>query len=486
MSFARKRKTGLSWLMQFVFFAGAMGYFTIAQAFVIGANFTGSSIVESGFIPPDSMGAVGNDYFVELINGRYAVYDKISGVRVQESSLNTFWNNANAGFDGGFAFDPRVLYDAASERWFAVAVDNAGNANNLLVAVSNSDDPTAGWNGFKIDADSDDSHWADFPTLGIDADGLYVAANMFSISGGVTPTVNLLTLPKADLINGIISDLTLLENLNTSGTGFSVQPAVNLDDTADGALAAPLLSAFNNNSLQRTTLTGPVDAPMLDTVGGSIAIDNLGDPPGAAQPGAADIHTSNDRFSGNVILQNGELWSVQSVNVNGRSGLRWFRIDEATNAIVESGLIADPAMDFYYGSIAVNDFGDVVIGFSGSSETQFVSSYAAVGKTENGVTTFADPTLLKAGVASYERFDSRGRNRWGDYSATVIDPTDPFSFWTIQEWASDEDQWSTQITQIIVDPTAVSIPGSLGLLGLGWMLLLSQRAGCRRWRVLCR
>ena len=43
----------------------------------------------------------------------------------------------------GNTFDPRVIYDHASERWFAVAVDNAGQPNNILVAVSNSCPP--GW-----------------------------------------------------------------------------------------------------------------------------------------------------------------------------------------------------------------------------------------------------------------------------------------------------------------------------------------------------
>ena len=42
----------------------------------IGLNFTGTTLSESGFIPPDSMMAVGEDHVVELINGRYKVYDK--------------------------------------------------------------------------------------------------------------------------------------------------------------------------------------------------------------------------------------------------------------------------------------------------------------------------------------------------------------------------------------------------------------------------
>jgi hypothetical protein len=116
----------------------------------IGQNFTGSTFrVDSGFIPPDSNGAVGPSHFVELINGRYSVYQKSDGVRVQTSTLNQFWSDAslppqvNRG-----AFDPRIVFDHASKRWFA---SSGQRTSNVLLGVSKSSDPTAGWTGFSID-----------------------------------------------------------------------------------------------------------------------------------------------------------------------------------------------------------------------------------------------------------------------------------------------------------------------------------------------
>jgi hypothetical protein len=167
-------------------------------------------------------------------------------------------------------------------------------------------------------------------------------------------------------------------------------------------------------------------------------------------------------------MRNGDLWGVQSVNSGGRSALRWFDIDAATNTLRQSGLIASPTLAFYYGSIAVNDFGHVVIGFSGSGPSQFVSAYAVEGQTTNGVTTFGDPLLLKAGVSDYEVTFGAGRNRWGDYSATVLDPDDPYRFWTIQEWVSGTNIWSTQITELdtVPEPTTLLLFGTTAA-GLG-------------------
>src|ERR1700676_1307320 len=105
----------------------------------IGANFAGSNASISGFIPPDSDGAVGPGQFVELVNGVYRVYDK-TGTVLQQLSLDQFWSSAGA-TPQGFAGDPRVLYDPESQRWFAAALDFSSglpdNPSAYLLAGSN-------------------------------------------------------------------------------------------------------------------------------------------------------------------------------------------------------------------------------------------------------------------------------------------------------------------------------------------------------------
>lgn len=444
-----------------------------ADTITIGTNLTGSTLfIDSGFIPPDTMGAVGNDHFIELINGRYSVYRKSDGVRVQTSTLNDFWINASVTPAGSFAFDPRVVYDQASQRWFAASVDNAGNANNFLVAVSNSSDATAGWKGFAIDSDLANTRWADFPTLGVDADGVYLAANMFDIGPPPTPfDVTVVSIPKADLLLGTptVANKTSFEIAGASTRGFAIQPAVDFG-TSDGRAALLAVDLEFFGLLNRTNVlnaAGPGAATLSPSV--DISVPPTSFPPNADQPGPKpNLHTGDDRLGGSVFEAGNSLWATHSISSGGRAAIRWYEINEITNAVIQSGTIGDATHDYYYPSIAVNLFGDVVIGFSRSSDTEFVSAYAVVGDTVGGVTTFGSPILLKAGVDDYVQLDSSNRNRWGDYSATTIDPTDPFSFWTIQEWVSGDNIWSTQITELIITPTqAVPEPASLLLLGSG-------------------
>jgi len=443
----------------------------------IGTNFTGSNIFDAGFIPPDSMGAVGPNHVVEMLNGRYRVYAKDGTPVTAGESLDDFW--IDSGINPiNFAFDPRVLYDPGAERFYAAAVDNARGANNLLVAVSNSDDPTAGWTGFQIDADTDNSQWADFPQMGFNESGVFVSANMLPLSGNLT--VNLLVLPKSDLLAPVptVANRTLIEDLDPATTGGpSFQPASDYD-SADLSQPMRLFSTQDNFvTVDVLQIDGPVTSPTVNNIADVIASFHA-DPPLAQQPGPKrNIDTGGDRTRSKVTLIGDAYWGVHGAQdpVSGNANVRWYQIDAATNTLLQEGTISDPDLDLYYPSIAVNEFGNVVIGMTGSSETVFPSAYALVGQTAAGTTTFGDPLLLASGVASYERLDGSGRNRWGDYSATQVDPNDPRSFWTFQEFVSAEDEWSIQITEIRVVPE----PGSLAtaLLLLAATGLLASRFG---------
>lgn len=433
----------------------------------VGLSFTGTTIYDSGFIPPDTMGAVGPNHIVELVNGRYRVYDKSTGSVIADSSLDSFWTSAGAS-PTNYAFDPRVTYDPDSGRWFAVSVDNAGDPNSFLLAVSKSSDPTEGWTAFKIDSDSDDSHWADFPTLGVDADGVYICANMFDAPGGAAnpTTVTIVAIPKDDLVaaNPTVSNATKFENLDRSDVGWSIQPAVS-GEPSD--LTEPLLAVDADyfSLLNRTNIEWSDSTPSLSATT-DIPVASTSFPPDANQPGTkADIETNDDRFSSYVYSIDGTLWAVHSISYNGRAAIRWYQIDESTNTVLQWGTIYDDSLDLYYPSIAVNEYGHVIVGCSGSSETQYVSAYAFFGETNNGSTTFSDPILLVGGVSDYERLDSADRNRWGDYSTTVVDPSDPLKFWTFQEYVYGTDAWATRITMLQVE--AVPEPATVALFGLG-------------------
>jgi len=464
----------------------------------LATNFTGSSYAQSNWIPPDTDGAIGGKYFAELLNGQYAVYDtENSGVKLQSKTLDDFWRAAGITASlGTGSFDPRILFDpyavrvgnTYSGRWFAASVDNAKNANHILVAVSDTPDPTSGWHGVAIDSDTSQQRSADFPQLGFDRDVVVVSTNMFCIASATncsgTQTAQLV-LPKADLLAGSNPTGRLL----TAGTetGLSAAPAVSLTNSN---LPIPLLSSAGSGTVNGVTkdvlkissIDGDASNPTLNTTDRLIYVDQKSPPADAAQEGSTvGIDAGDKRFSSSVISQVGDLWGVQTISENNHAALRWFHIDDPLGAptVVDSGIITGDDLglvsaDLYYGSIAVNSALQAVIGFTASSDALYASAYAIAGQSlsrNNLQFDLGNPFLLAQGQASYVRYDRGNNNRWGDYSATVFQSDNSYHFWTIQEWASAENQWSTQIAEIVFGAPE---PSSLPLVGLALALALGS------------
>ncbi len=439
----------------------------------LGLNFSASdsTLANSGFIPPDTMGAVGPNHIMVLLNGRASVYNKSTGTLVGSGkSLNQFWTDAGATPSGSFAFDPRVVYDKDSGRWFAVSADNAGGANNFLFAVSATSDPSGSWKALKIDSDTANTRFADFPTLGVDKQGVYLTANMFPVGAG-TVDITIMSLPKADLLLPTPSVASKSEfQLVGLSRGFAIQPAINFSSSADNK-AELLGMSVNTSDLIRTDILNPATAGATLSSPTTIANTSF-DPPTADQPGtAANFHTGDRRFAVNTVVSNGSLWAVHGTSVSGRAAVEWLRINPVTNTIIQSGVISDPSLSFFFPSIAVNEFHQVLIGFSGSSDSTFGSSYYAFGETSGNITSFTPVSQAKAGSAQYEVLDGSSRNRWGDYSATVVDPVNPYDFWTFQLFAPSTNNWQVQVTQLHAPVSPVPEPAAAA------SLILTTTAG---------
>jgi hypothetical protein len=414
----------------------------------IGQSFTGCTGSECVGFPPDTMGAVGEEHIVHVVNFQFRVFRKRDGALLVDMPDYFFWSDAGLPFTS--PFDPRVAYDPFQKRWFVVAADFS--SRGFLFAVSANADPTGSWTAFEIGADSTGRLWVDFPLLGFDRDGVFLAANMFDFRD-VFQATSIVVLPKADLLTPTpsIASATVFEGLPLAAVGFAPQPAINLDDTG---LPAPLLGSFFNlrTLVHFATITGPVTSPSLAGTGpaGFVSVPGT-DAPDATQPDAApQLETDSNRFSQHLVIRNGSLWGARTVGSEGRAAIQWIEFDAQTGDVRQSGLVSDDELDLFYPSIAVNEFDQVAIGFSGSSQLQFAGAYAVLGETSNGVTSFGTPVLLKAGLGTH--VNGFHRNRWGDYSATVVDPSNPRHFWTFQEWADVGNDWATQITQLCVGP----------------------------------
>jgi hypothetical protein len=155
---------------------------------------------------------------------------------------------------------------------------------------------------------------------------------------------------------------------------------------------------------------------------------------------------NNDSRLLNVIYRNGYLWFTHNVflptNNPTHTAIQWWQLNP-TNALVQFGRIEDPTGSNYYAfpTIAVNRFNDVLVGFSRYSSNQYVSADYAFRAFSDPRNTMQTEVSFKNGEDSYwkQQAGSGGfpaQNRWGDYSATQVDPSNDSDFWTIQEYST--------------------------------------------------
>ncbi len=449
----------------------------------IGQNFTGSTYgVNTQALPPDSNGTIGPKQFVEFINGEFAVYTKTNGHNIKRISDLKFWANAGLILSTDDAVsDPRVIYDPLSQRWFATMVDLDAaaddptlEANDFLFAVSATSDPTGTWHGFLFQADPDNGNFADFPTLGVDSNAVYISGDFFQ--GQTSPIgPGLLSIPKSDLLlsTPTIDNRTWYGVMDYDVRGQVLQPVMCFDGTSSGNIVATgnigmdiipysnlVCFAVQNSATTNATLTIPLSLNVLPYVVPYNA--DFGAPAfTVTQPdGTSQLDGNDARISARVYGVAGALYAVHNTELNNHMAIRWYRINATTRALLESGTIADPNQDLFFPAIAANALGVVVIGYNACGLNNTVSCYAMAGQTVNGVTTFGSPVTLQTGATSYhgddeliaELEDLPAYSRWGDYNTLSMDPSDPTRFWAIIMFPSDsgnDDVYSTQITELI-------------------------------------
>jgi len=456
-------------------------------AATIGLNFTGvtfsdgSKLNGGGYVPPDNAGAVGPDKVVQLINGAFAVYDKSTGSPYPLISGRQFWINAGfippeigPGLTNLGVFNQRILYDPTAGRWIAAALTGESTDNNVLLARSTTSDPRGEWKAVNFLGNAGGSgKFVDFTRLGVDANGVYLSTTNFTDNtpqGGLD-SLSVFSVPKADLMASTptLDNMTRFDALNTSEffVGLALQPITNFGPVGNHAPLLGTTPEATDTFLFRTDLMNTAAAGATMTQEAAlINVNAYTLPPKAAQPdpqippttnGTRTIGLIDHRFKSNVTQVGNVIYAAHDVKEGNNAAIHWYKIDETTNQVIQQGVLSDPNYDYYQASIAANANGDVVISFnrSGFGADGKISIYAVVGTSIGDTTTFGAPLLLKASnVNNY----NLGNYRWGDYTTTVVDPTNPNVFWTFQEYAQASNAWATQVTQIFVpEPASMAL-----------------------------
>ena len=151
------------------------------------------------------------------------------------------------------------------------------------------------------------------------------------------------------------------------------------------------------------------------------------------------------------------------------TGIRWYEVHNpnGTPALFQEGTFSPDSSTRWMGSMAMDQSGDMALGYSVSSSSVYPSIYFAGRTPSDALGSMEGEELIVNGAGS----QTGGQNRWGDYSAMTVDPVDDCTFWYTQEYIqmTGSFNWNTRIANLVFpncgsnssSPTAVLSPAKL-------------------------
>ena len=129
-----------------------------------------------GGIPPDTVGDVGPNHYVQMVNSAFRIFDKAGGSLAGPTNINQLWtgqgNDCASENDG----DPVVLYDPLADHWLLsqfVGAFDPGAIDGLCIAVSQTADPTGAYYLYEFNT----GDFPDYYKIGVWPDAYYISAN---------------------------------------------------------------------------------------------------------------------------------------------------------------------------------------------------------------------------------------------------------------------------------------------------------------------
>jgi PKD repeat protein len=408
-------------------------------------------------IPPDVHGAAGPEHLMVTLNTETRIMDK-AGNPLSAINTGSFWFPLPG---AGDSFDPKVLYDPYENRWIFVMPSSSNVVSStLFIAVSETSDPTGDWLLYAFDTDPLNTHWFDYPSYGFNKKWIVVSGNMF----GEGFYNILMVFDKHELYEGSTNAGYSRYEVHDA---FTIVPAITYDADAEDLY---MVSTASGNTggygyINLFRISGMVGSEVLENLGlvgipypWESWVGNNGN--FSPQLGSDEKINSGDGRMQDVIYRNGKIWATHHVFLPiedpERSAIQWWELG-TDGTILQRGRVDDETgtYHFTFPCIAVNGQEDVMIGYCSFSAQQYASSSYSFRYAGDPPDVLRDRYQFKDGLAPYFKNFGSERNRWGDFTATTVDPVNDLDFWTIQEYAelpdASYDRWGTWWAKINVD-----------------------------------
>ncbi|MEZ4360050.1 MAG: proprotein convertase P-domain-containing protein [Kofleriaceae bacterium] len=418
------------------------------------ANFEGMGTGLPGFTvqsaPPDTVGDIGTNHYVQVVNSSMTVFNRSGGVVLGPVQTRSLWS----GFSGACATtndgDGTVRFDRHANRWIIAQFSvNGGNGPFFqCVAVSTSADPTGTYNRYQFSYNA----FNDYPKMGLWDNAYYFSFNMFpnNTFGGS----KVCAMDRAKMIAGAAATMQCFDTNSNFG---GLLPSDSDGPTLPAAGTPNYVVAFGTNELQfwkmKADFATPANAsfvgPTLIPVAAFNPLCNGGTC--VRQPGTAQqLDALSDRLMNRLVYRkfstHESLIVSHAVTAGTGGGVRWYELRSpgTTPTVFQQGTYAPDSAYRFMSSIAMDAAGNIALGYAISS-TSISPGVRYTGRlvTDPLGTMGQGEGTIVAGAGA----QTGGLSRFGDYSSLNIDPVDDCTFWFTQEYigATGSFNWRTRV-----------------------------------------
>lgn len=394
----------------------------VGQSFE-GVDFNGSNC---GCLPPDTNAAVGNNFVVETVNFEVRVFDKTTGTLLLDEPLSLFFGAASGG-------DPYVVFDDIAGRWYVTAFDSSDSG--LFLAVSNDGSPLDGFQTYDL---TNLGGFPDYNKVGYNHDAIVISYNDFGSGGGNAAIV---AIDKSAIFSG-----TLTTYNSVPAPQFRAMPPAQMHGSAPGDpmwFVSTDGTDAGGTTIRVTKMTNVLSNSPVFTYT-SLPVKQYQQATTADQPGGpGTVTVFPNTTTTQVQYRKGHLVTAMA-SARSTDGFVYpkglfYRINVATGtpALLQQGVI-NPGKGVAVQMVTVDEDKKRHVGLTWieSSVNEFLSMWVG-----------APAKLARADVAPGGGFFFQSF-RIGDYSSTVIDPSDGLTFWSANEYIGADgasDIWRTHI-----------------------------------------
>ena len=441
--------------------------------------------------PPDPVGEVGPNNYVEMVNLTFAVYDKSGNRLLGPVDTGTLWSGFSVPDCTDPSGDPVVLYDQITDRWIlsqftTSGLDDPSKPFWNCVAVSTTSDPTGSYYRYAFET-GHFQFFPDYPKYGNWTDSYVLTTREFGPT--VEYGIGVYALEKNKMVNGqparavsffldgndpailpLVGDGLLPADIDgkQKPKTDSAIPIVGTQDDNAAADYGATFDAVNIWDLKVKWQATPTASLVLNTQLPTAAFDSIFPcaptsrdclpQPGITDPAQyLDILSYRQRPTFRLAYRNFKdhesLVTSQSVEAApGVAGERWYEIRRVggTYSLFQQGTYAPgDGVHRWMGSIAQDKKGDMALGYSVVNGVDVFPGIRYTGRLAGdplGQMTLGEGTIIDG--SGVQRTTN---SRWGDYTDMTVDPVDDCTFWYVNEYYTLAGQlsstagWQTRI-----------------------------------------